>query len=660
MLAYYLPIHSHALHVYGSAIATMPECALFATVSAKEARGIRLLSPRAGGWTATLRVLEGHAGEVSSVAFSPDGTLLVSGSDDRTVRIWSMRTGHSLAILDGHTDGVSCVAFSPDGNQIASGSHDRTIRLWNTQSFKEIAVFHHNNGAVYSVAYSSTRSLVIYGSDDGTVCVWDPAADSQVFLEGHKTEVCAVACSPHDSRVVSGSKDGMIQVWDSQTGAKLASLEGHNQVTSVSFSLNGAHLVSGLETGAIRVWDARTYKYISALQGHFDSWAVTSVAFSPDSQKVIFGSGDGTVRVWDALLTKQLAVLSGHLACVTSVAFSPDGAWISSASIDGTIRVWDHQASPEAAVTQNDSLDPVEEILCSLDGVYAVSRAGSHARVWDMQNCAEISRLKGHNSPVTAIAFSPDGLRIASGAGDGRVRVWDTRTGRQLAVFNCNDSNVSAVAFSPDGIRVVSCSMTVRVWDIPSREQLAHFTGRTDQPSAVTFSPDGLWIIYGSMDAALIAWDTVTGAQVALNQEYDKSKTCRPATKIVFSADGNWLHTSHDTQELAWDFQDIVTCRRALIPREVTPNAPGNPGPNCTESQIRAAISWDRWTGWLSCTRKSDSRTFLPLCWLPVERRGPAWTVFRRWMVAVGGPGGDVTMLDLTATIEHLQNLGIL
>jgi WD40 repeat protein len=662
MLGYYPPIHSHALHVYESAVATMPECALFATVSADTASGTRLLSAR-GGWTPTLRVIEGHGGDVNSVVFAPDGTQLVSGSDDRTVRLWSVRTGGPLAVLEGHNHSVNSVAFSPDGTRVVSGSHDSTLRLWDTQSFKEIAVFRTNSGAVYAVAYS-TNSLIVYGSGDGTVCVWNPPADSQTFLKGHEAEVRAVAFSPDGTRVMSGSKDGMVRLSDSRTGGKLAAPEGHHDaVKFVSFSLDGTRLVSGSVDGTIQIWDMRTSESTFILQDHIDSWFPTSVAFSPDGRQVVFGSGDSTVRVWDALLKKQLAVLSGHLASVTSVAFSPDGAELASASFDETVRVWDIQAGTEAAELQRDSLDLSDEILCSLDGLYLASTAGVQARVWDMQTFSEISRLKGHNSPVTAIAFSPDGLRIVTGADDGRVRVWDTRTGRQLAVFNGHESTVSVVAFSPDGVRIISSSDdTIRVWDVKGGEQLAQFLGHIYQRSDVAFSPDGLWIVAGSLHGAIKIWDTVTGAEIVL---LGKSSGSGPATNIMFSSDGHWLHTSHGEQKLTWDFQDIVTHQGATSPREVTRDAPSHPsgigealGPDNTDSWTHAVLSWDHWTGWLSYIL--DSKISVPLCWLPMERRGPAWTVIRGWMVAVGGQGGNVTMLDLTDTIERLQNLGII
>jgi WD40 repeat protein len=666
LLAYYLPIHSHALHVYVSAIATMPKCALFATVSAEAARDVHLLSARAGGWTATLRVIEGHAGNVVSVAFSPDGTQLVSSSLDGTLRLWSARTGGTLAVLDCCTRRYSSVTFSSDGTQIVSVDSSRTIRLWDARSFETTAVLRPNTNHehVTSVAYSQTKSLIVC-SCDKTVCVWDLAADSQSFLEGHKTKVSKVVFSPDGTKVVSGSSDGIIHVWDSRTRAKLAVLEGGRKIRAVSFSFDGAWLIACSTGGTIHIWDMLTCKSIHVLRRR--KWLVTSVAFSPDGQQVVFGAGDGRVRVWNGSLTRELAVLPGHLKHVTTVAFSPDSAEVASASKDGTIRIWDIQAleSSEAAELGHVSLTPTDKIRIlsfSPDGVYLVCTSGDYARVWDMQKISAIATLKGHKSRVTAIAFSPDGRRIVSGAGMGRVRVWDTQTGRQLAILKTNEGYVRAVAFVSDGRRVVSISRrTVQVceWGLPSAERVAQIEGGTNQWSDIALSHNGLWIVSSLPDGAVGVWDMVTGAQIAQLKPHSDSA---PATYIVFSSDDCWLHSKHGMHKLAWDFQDVLH-RRTSSPHEVVCAAPTNSalivkeGPSRIDCHTPAVISWNHLTGWLSCGAASDSKTSLPLCWLPVERRGPA--AFHGWIVAVGGPDGNVTMLDMTDTIEDLQNLGI-
>ncbi|KAJ6024792.1 hypothetical protein N7540_005589 [Penicillium herquei] len=233
-------------------------------------------------WGSTLQTLEGHSNYVNSVAFSPDGLTLASGSRDNTIKLWDTATGTQRQTLEGHSNWVHSVAFSPDGLTLASGSRDKTIKLWDTAT--------------------------------GT---------QRQTLEGHSSWVNSVAFSPDGLTLASGSYDNTIKLWDTATGTQRQTLEGHSSlVHSVAFSPDGLTLASGSYDNTIKLWDTTTGTQRQTLEGH--SSLVHSVAFSPDGLTLASGSYDNTIKLWDTATGTQRQTLEGHSSLVHSVAFSPD------------------------------------------------------------------------------------------------------------------------------------------------------------------------------------------------------------------------------------------------------------------------------------------------------------------------------------------------
>jgi WD40 repeat protein len=258
------PMTSHALQVYHSVLATVPHCRLLDNTESGQIVAPRLVSQRTSDWSSVVKAIKGHTDYVSSVAYSPDGTHIVSGSDDKTARVWDAVTGKQLAVLEGHTNWVSSAAFSPDGAHIVSGSYDRTIRVWDAYTGKQLAV-----------------------------------------LEGHTRWVKSVAFTPDGAHIVSGSDDTTVRVWDAHSGKQLAVLEGHmDWVRSVAFSSDGAHIVSGSDDRTVRVWDAHTGKQFAVLKGHKHD--VTSVSFSPDGARITSKDEFGTELAWNVQSTLPL------------------------------------------------------------------------------------------------------------------------------------------------------------------------------------------------------------------------------------------------------------------------------------------------------------------------------------------------------------------
>ncbi|KAK6967090.1 WD40 repeat-like protein [Favolaschia claudopus] len=513
-------------------------------------------------WSRLEKIIQGHSEYVTSVAFSPDGKQIVSGSDDNTVRVWDAVTGVAIGSpLEGHSHWVTSVAFSPDGKQIVSGSYDKTVRLWDTVTGVPIgSPLEGHSSYVNSVAFSSDGKQIVSGSHDMTVRVWETATGDAVGtpLEGHSDYVTSVAFSPDGKHIASGSLDKTVRVWDTATDGVVGTpLEGHSRdVNAVAFSPDGKHIVSGSDDMTVRVWDTATGTAVGTpVKGH--SYNVSSVAFSPDGKHIVSGSDDMTVRVWDTATGTAVGTpLKGHSYNVSSVAFSPDGKHIVSGSYDNTVRVWEATTDGAVGTSPAGHSDRVTSVAFSADGKHIVS--GSHdktVRVWDAATGLAIGTpLEGHSHWVTSVAFSPDGKQIVSGSFDETVRLWDTVTGVAIGSPLEGHSNwVNSVAFSPDGKHIVSGSddNTVRVWDAVTGVAIGSpLEGHSHWVTSVAFSPDGKQIVSGSYDKTVRLWDTVTGVPIGSPLEGHSSYV----NSVAFSPDGKHIVSgSLDKTVQVWD-----------------------------------------------------------------------------------------------------------
>jgi WD40 repeat protein/serine/threonine protein kinase len=496
-----------------------------------------------------LVTFKGHRGGINSVAFAPDGQrIATSGFKDPTPRVWDSTSGKELLTLKGHHAMVNSVAFAPDGQRIATASSDGTAKVWNAASGNELLVLTGHLYSVLSVDFSPDGRRMATGGEDHTARVWDADSGVQLLvLIGHLYEVLSVAFSPDGQRIVTGGPDARAKVWEAASGKELRTLRARNEINSVAFSPDGRRIATGSGYSnylAVQVWDAESGEELLAFNGHNDQ--VRSVAFSPDGQRLVTGSLDGTAKLWELGTREKLLTPGGKF--VSSAAFSHDGQRIATGCEDGTVKVWGTASGQDLLNFKAHSL-MIRVVAFSPDGQRMVTsgQRDPTAKVWEAASGRELFTLKGHSNEIFSAAFSPDGRQIATGSMDKTAKVWEANTGKELLTFRDHVTMVNCVAFSPDGQRIVSGGDDVtRVWEAASGKELLSPLG---QSQAVAFSPDGRRIVTGDPHGTVKVWDAANGKELLSFKGHSGI-----IWSVAFSPDGQRVVTgSDDKTAKVWD-----------------------------------------------------------------------------------------------------------
>ena len=442
---------------------------------------------------ATRRTKWGEPRErVTSIAFSPDSTKIASGAG-HDVKLWDVSTGKNVATFQGQKGAVKSIAFSPDGTKLAVGAAEG-VKLLNILNGKHIDLL----GAMWnlSVAFSPDGKMLATASGTG-VRLWEVSTGkSLTALQRHPRVVNAVVFSPDGLTLASTSWSGA-EVWEVTTGQRITTLgELPNFALSLAYSPDGTKIVTGSYNlksteHTIKLWTVSTGKNLATLHGH--AGFVTTVAYSRDGKILASGSEDKTVKVWAVETGKNLATLQGHGESINSVAISPDGTKLASGSDDRTIRLWELPTGRALHTLSKESLNKLQ-----LDGEVGAKTERSMSR-------------------VKSVTFSPDGLILATldediggSLGGDAVKLWDVGTGQFLAILtDGTDFPGFAVAFSPDGTKLASGSWadTVELWEVSTQKHIATFPGHTGNVCAVAFSPDSTKLASGSYDGTVLVWD---------------------------------------------------------------------------------------------------------------------------------------------------------
>lgn len=452
-------------------------------------------------------------GRITCVRASPDGqSLAVADTDSPVIDLWNLKTGECIRQFKWHDSGVLAVAFSPDGSQLLSSAGqrhhffwdplprlrtdyrdfdaaapDRSIRLWDVENGRELLRIDGHHQYVPSIAFSTDGKLAISGGGDGTVRVWaldrppqpgtiEPAPPAHIFT-GHQTPVSVVAFTADGQHALSGSgitgtkTDSTIRIWDLAERRELRQFTGHQKrIMSVSSAPGGRLVLSASEDGNVQLWDSETLQPLPLSPQR----PARYVCFATDGHHALCG-GAGVL---------ELRGLQ-DAADYASFNFSSDH-FIAGLALDHAQR---------------------RAVTCG-------NQAANSFPLWDLARGQVVRWFEGHTGGVQGVAIASYGRRVVSAGQDGTVRLWDTETGAQLNCFTGHAGAVLSVAISPDAQYALSGGVdrSVRLWDLQAGVQVWQGAGHSEEVHSVAFGPDGTQALSGAADQRVCLWQLPTRA----------------------------------------------------------------------------------------------------------------------------------------------------
>jgi WD40 repeat protein/serine/threonine protein kinase len=514
------------------------------------------------------RALEGHSAAVRAVQFSPDGRLLLTGSQDNSVKVWDVARGKVLKTLRGHAGWVRSCAFTPDGHGVVSGSHDHLAKVWSIEGYEEIRVLQGlvlegHADSVLAASFSPDGQRILTASRDRTARTWDRDTGKELhtYEEGHEFLASNAVFYPNGQRMLTSAVDNSVRCWDVSTGTQTMWFDHTGRSAALTLSHDAKLILTGGDDRTAKLWDAESGQPVRSLPEHTAD--VTSVAFSPDDRVIFTGDANGRGRL-SSPDGAELARLDGHTRRIVAAQFTADGSRLLTASADHTVAQWDVKSGAELRPLVLKHPEPVTAMALSPNGQVALtSCADGKVRVWSIERAQVAGTLDDPSSTITSVAISGDGrLALTASTQDRTVRVWDLATRREMVVpgragqagafidMKLVGGVVWSAIFSPDDAYVLTVGGDgARLWNLATAQERISFSPH-GAVAAASFSPDGARVVTGSWDNSAKIWDAETG-QAVLKLEGQHSGYVNSAS---FSRDGSRVLTASDDSTAAlWD-----------------------------------------------------------------------------------------------------------
>lgn len=462
------------------------------------------------------RDFTGHFDDVQHIEWSSDSRFFLTTSKDLTARIWSLAAeeGFTKTVLSGHKQTVIGAWFSENQETIYTVSKD---------------------GAVFDWQYAKPNNRINedeMDEDDDSDMRWR-IVQRHYFMQGSAHVRCA-AFHPATNLLVAGFSDGLFGLYEMPDFNNIHKLSiSQNDIDFVTINKSGEWLAFGAsKLGQLLVWEWQSESYILKQQGHYDS--MNSLVYSPDGRRIITTADDGKIKVWDIESGFCIVTFTEHTSGVTACEFTKKGNVLFTASLDGSIRAWDliryrnfrTFTAPTRLSFSCMAVDPSGEVVA------AGSLDSFDVHIWSVQTGQLLDQLAGHEGPVSALAFAPNGSSLVSGSWDRTARIWSifdrTQTSEPLQL----QADILAIAVRTDSLQLAISTLDGQLtfWTMSDAEQTAGVDGRRDVSggrkigdrrtaanvsgtksfNSIRYSPDGSCVLAGGNSKYICLYSVTT------------------------------------------------------------------------------------------------------------------------------------------------------
>ncbi len=443
-----------------------------------------------------VKVIEAHDEEITGIDISSDGKYVVSGNGVK-LTVWKLQTGKEIFSSEPQESGINSVAYSPNGEYVASGSWYGKVKLWNAKTGREIGAFTGHTSSVMCLLFDKTGEKLYSTGRDCSIRIWDVKSEKEIKNLYRNIIIKNCATLSHNNNYVAlAGEDKNIQLWNIETG-KYKILSGHkDKVYTVCFSPEDKYIISGGKRDAIRKWNVETGELVKRAEGKQSD--VVTLTYSPDGKRIASGSMDQSVLIWNAETLESLSSFKEHNSKIADLAFGPKGKTIASAEYREKTILWDIETSKQIQsfiykgfTNKSIAYNPNgKELLTGHD--YGI------ANQWSIKTGKKIrenSKNMNLGNDISSVAYSSDGKYFLMGCGDNSILLWESESGMQPMTYYGHQGEVKHVEFSSDDKRIISTATdgTVRFWDRESGELLITLAQGENIDQWVAFTPEGLF-----------------------------------------------------------------------------------------------------------------------------------------------------------------------